>query len=82
MITSDAVAYFTSAIVAFWIVYGTLRLSPQVLTIGALAAVVAIPVHWAFGLYTSIVRYMGLALIVVGVKATLLVTIAVMGTSE
>ena len=35
-------------------------------------------VHWAFGLYASIVRYMGLTLIAVGLKSTFVVTAFVM----
>ena len=48
------------------------------LAIAAAAVAVGIPVHWAFGLYASIVRYMGLTLIAVGLKSTFVVTVIVM----
>ena len=81
MIVADVVSYTASAFVSFWIVYGTLELSPSVLAIATLAIIVAIPIHWMFGLYASIVRYMGLALIAVGLKSTLVVTASLMAIS-
>ncbi|MBT8099786.1 MAG: polysaccharide biosynthesis protein, partial [Gammaproteobacteria bacterium] len=81
MIAADAVSYMVSAVVAFWLVYGTLEISNAVLTISAIAILVAIPVHWAFGLYASIVRYMGLSLIAVGVKSTFVATALIMTAS-
>jgi FlaA1/EpsC-like NDP-sugar epimerase len=81
MIATDAISYVASAVVSFWIVFGTFQMSPEVLAIAALAILIAVLVHWAFGLYTSIVRYMGLALIAVGVRSTLVVTSALMAIS-
>ena len=78
MIAADIFAYTVSAVVSFWIVYGTTQLTSPVVTIAIAAVVVGIPVHWAIGLYASIVRYMGLALIAVGLKCTLVVTGIVM----
>ncbi len=81
MIATDAASYLASAVVSFWLVFGTLELNEQVIAIAALAIIIAVPVHWAFGLYTSIVRYIGLALLNVGFRATLVVTVTLMGVS-
>ena len=78
MIAADVLSYVASAVVSFWIVYGTTEFSSPVLVISAAAVLVGIPVHWAFGLYASIVRYMGLTLIAVGLKSTFVVTAIVM----
>ena len=78
MIAADILSYVASAVVSFWIVYGTTDFSSPVLVISAAAVLVGIPVHWAFGLYASIVRYMGLTLIAVGLKSTFAVTAIVM----
>ena len=78
MMAADILSYVLSSVIAFWIVYGTTDLSMAVLAIAAATAFVAIPVHWAFGLYASIVRYMGLTLIAVGLRSTFVVTAIVM----
>jgi len=81
MIVADVVAYAASSVVAFWLVYGTTEFSFEVIAISAIAILVAIPVHWTFGLYASIVRYMGLSLIFVGLKSTFVVTASIMTIS-
>lgn len=78
MMAADILSYVLSSVIAFWIVYGTTDLSMAVLAIAAATAFVAIPVHWAFGLYASIVRYMGLTLIAVGLRSTFVVSAIVM----
>ena len=78
MIAADIFAYAVSAVGSFWIVYGTTQLTSPVITIAIAAVVVGIPVHWAIGLYASIVRYMGLTLIAVGLRCTFVVTAIVM----
>ena len=78
MVAADTVSYFVSSVVAFWIVYGTTELGAPSLTIALLAVIVAMPIHWLFGLYASIVRYMGLTLIAVGLRSTFAVTAIVM----
>ena len=78
MIAADIFAYTVSAVVSFWIVYGTTQFTLPVVTIAIAAVVVGIPVHWAIGLYASIVRYMGLTLIAAGLKCTFVVTAIVM----
>jgi len=82
MIAYDSVCYWASAIVSFWVVFGTLEFSPAVVAISIIAVVIAAPLHWFFGLYASIVRYTGLTLLVVGLKTTFLVTAAVMAVSS
>ena len=81
MIATDSVAYSLSAVAAFWLVFGTLDFDSSVQAISIIAVLVAIPVHWMVGLYASIVRYVGINLIVVGVKATFCVTFVVMSIS-
>lgn len=81
MIGADLVSYILSAVFSFWVVYGTTELSVPVVAVSVIAVLVGIPTHWMFGLYASIVRYMGLALIVVGLKSTFVVTAAVMTIS-
>ena len=74
-------SYWASAIVSFWVVFGTTEFSSEVAWISLIAILVAIPLHWLFGLYASIVRYTGLTLLVVGLRATFLVTAALMTIS-
>jgi len=82
MIAYDSVCYWASAVVSFWVVFGTLEFGPAVVAISIIAVVIDVPTSWFFGLYTSIVRYTGLTLLVVGLKTTLLVTVAVMTVSS
>jgi FlaA1/EpsC-like NDP-sugar epimerase len=82
MIAYDAVCYWASAVVAYWTVFGTLEFTATVATISVIAILIAVPVHWFFGLYTSIVRYTGLMLLVVGVRTTFIVTAVLMTTSS
>jgi len=78
MMAADMISYLASAVISFWIVYGTTEFSAPVIAIATAAVLATIPVHWAFGLYASIVRYIGLSLIIVGVRATFVVTVVVM----
>ncbi len=78
MLAADVTSYLASAVIAFWIVYGTTEVSMPVVAIASAAVFAALPVHWAFGLYASIVRYMGLSLVIVGLRATFVVTAIVM----
>ena len=82
MIAYDAGSYWASAVVSFWIVFGMLRFSSDVIAISLLAVLIAIPMHWFFGLYASIVRYTGLTLLVVGLRSTFFVTAALMTVSS
>jgi FlaA1/EpsC-like NDP-sugar epimerase len=78
MIAYDAVCYWASAVVSYWTVFGTLEFTTTVATISVIAILIAVPVHWFFGLYASIVRYTGLMLLVVGVRTTFVVTAILM----
>jgi FlaA1/EpsC-like NDP-sugar epimerase len=81
MIAYDALCYWASAIVSFWVVFGTTEFSTEVVTISLLAILIAVPMHWFFGLYASIVRYTGLTLLVVGLRTTFFVTATLMAVS-
>lgn len=76
MIVADLISYAGSAVAAVWVVHGAATPSIPILVSAAAVLLAAIPVHWAFGLYASIVRYMGLSLIAVGLQSTLVVTVA------
>jgi FlaA1/EpsC-like NDP-sugar epimerase len=82
MIVYDALSYWASAIISFWIVFGTTEFSMEVVAISLLAILIAVPMHWFFGLYASIVRYTGLTLLVVGLRTTFFVTATLMAVSS
>ena len=81
MIAYDAASYWASAVVSYWVVFGTREFSTEVVTISLLAILIAVPMHWFFGLYASIVRYTGLTLLVVGLRTTFFVTATLMAVS-
>jgi FlaA1/EpsC-like NDP-sugar epimerase len=82
MIVYDALSYWASAIISFWIVFGTTEFSVEVVAISLLAILIAVPMQWFFGLYASIVRYTGLTLLVVGLRTTFFVTATLMAVSS
>ena len=82
MIVYDSLSYWASAIISFWIVFGTTEFSAEVIAISLLAILIAVPMHWFFGLYASIVRYTGLTLLVVGLRTTFFVTATLMAVSS
>jgi FlaA1/EpsC-like NDP-sugar epimerase len=82
MIAYDALSYWASAVISFWVVFGTTNFSTEVITISLLAMLIAMPIHFLHGLYTSIVRYTGLTLLVVGLRATFFVTAVLMAISS
>jgi FlaA1/EpsC-like NDP-sugar epimerase len=82
MVLYDAGSYWASAVISFWAVFGTVRFTPEVIAISLLAVIIAVPVQWVFGLYASIVRYTGLSLLVVGLRTTFLITVALMTVSS
>jgi len=82
MIAYDAACYWASAVVSYWTVFGTLEFTATVAMISAIAILIAVPTHWFFGLYASIVRYTGLMLLVVGVRTTFVVTALLMTISS
>jgi FlaA1/EpsC-like NDP-sugar epimerase len=82
MIAYDALSYGASAIISFWIVFGTIEFSAEIVAISLLAIAIAVPMQWFFGLYASIVRYTGLTLLVVGLRTTFFVTATLMAVSS
>jgi FlaA1/EpsC-like NDP-sugar epimerase len=82
MIVYDALSYWASAIISFWIVFGTTEFSVEVVAISLLAILIAVPMQWFFGLYASIVRYTGLTLLVVGLRTTFFVMATLMAVSS
>ncbi len=77
MVTADAFSYTIAAALSLWILSGSILLGSAAPIIGLVAILVAIPVHHLFGLYASIVRYMGIALLAIGLRATLVVSLIV-----
>lgn len=77
MIGADLLCYVASAFLALWLSSGSAWHSQSAVMLAALAVVIALPLHYLFGMYASIVRFMGLALLAVGLRVTFFVTIAV-----
>ena len=80
MVAADVLSYSVAAAVSLWVLSGSVLQSSSTLAIIALTVVVAIPVHYLIGLYASIVRYMGVGLLAIGLKATLVVS-AIVGAA-
>jgi FlaA1/EpsC-like NDP-sugar epimerase len=81
MIAYDAASYSASASASLLIVVGPEGTGSTALAIAAISVLVAVPIHWLFGLYSSIVRYTGLSLLFVGTKATLTATAIIITAS-
>ena len=77
MIVADTVSYSLSAILTLWIVSGGVLMNQATAVVVAISIAVAIPTHHLFGLYASIVRFMGSALLAIGARATLVVSLGV-----
>ncbi|MBT8085486.1 MAG: polysaccharide biosynthesis protein, partial [Woeseia sp.] len=77
MVAADASSYAIATALSLWILSGANLQAPATLTLLFLAVIVSVPVHYLFGLYASIVRYMGIALLAIGLRATLLVSLIV-----
>jgi FlaA1/EpsC-like NDP-sugar epimerase len=77
MVTADVFSYTVAAALSLWILSGSLAQGSATMVICLVAVFVAIPVHHVFGLYASIVRYMGIALLAIGFRATLAVSVIV-----
>jgi FlaA1/EpsC-like NDP-sugar epimerase len=75
MILADVAAYTMVVAVSFWEVPGSF-IEPSIgWAIYLSAGLVALPVFWFFGLYASIIRYVGIELFRTGVLSTLLVAV-------
>ncbi|MEO1203821.1 MAG: nucleoside-diphosphate sugar epimerase/dehydratase, partial [Pseudomonadota bacterium] len=78
---TDATLGGLCAIAAIWVtgaapVFSTVSLA-QIAMVGAAAALVAVPVNIYFGLYRSVVRFLGADLFVAGTKAAVSLTVIV-----
>jgi len=73
MIAADAICYSVAAVMSLWLLSESVGDSSVILLMVAVSVAVALPIHHVFGLYASVVRYMGTALLVIGLKATLVV---------
>ena len=79
MIANDAMLYVVTVAASMWIVYGSVSGGADLWLIAVTAIAVAIPVLWAFGLYASIIRYVGYGLFRVGLHSTFVITAILVG---
>jgi FlaA1/EpsC-like NDP-sugar epimerase len=77
MVAADALSYSAAVVMSLWLLSASTPSISSALTVLLLAVTVALPVHFFFGLYASIVRYMGVALLAIGLKATFIVSLIV-----
>lgn len=75
MLATDIASYAMSAFVALWLLAEMPFTLYDATLLAAAAVAIAVPVHCLLGLYTSIVRFMGMALLAVGTRATLMVSV-------
>lgn len=80
MLAADTASYAIAAVLSLWVLSDPVLPDFSTAVIVIIAVVVALPVHYALGLYASIVRYMGIALLAIGLRATLAVSIIVVAT--
>jgi len=77
MIAADICSYTLAALGSLWVLNGPAFDAMVALPVIAIAITVAVPVHHLLGLYASVVRYMGIALLATGFQATLAVSAVV-----
>jgi len=77
MVAADALSYSAAVVMSLWLLNASIQPITSTLTILLFAVTVALPVHFFLGLYASIVRYMGLALLAIALKATFVVSLIV-----
>ncbi len=75
MLATDIASYALSAFVALWLLAEMPFTLVDATLLAAALVAIAVPVHSLLGLYTSIVRFMGMALLAVGMRATLIVSV-------
>jgi FlaA1/EpsC-like NDP-sugar epimerase len=75
MILADVTAYAVAVAAVLWGVAGPISTSSPGWVVYLLAGLIAVPVFWLFGLYASIIRYVGIELFRTGLLATLVVTV-------
>jgi len=76
MIATDTIFYSLSVALSMWIVYGSVGDATEFWRISAVTIAAAVPILWVFGLYASIVRYIGFELFRTGLMSTFLVATA------
>ena len=74
LIVADVVSYAVAALLAVWVLSNANLQTTSTLLIVLVAVVVAVAIHYLFGIYASIVRYMGIALLATGLRATMIVS--------
>jgi len=67
-IAADSLGFAISAGVVTWLLFGTNFNADQVVRTCLVTVLIALPLAWSQGLYRSVVRYMGLDLLVAGAK--------------
>ncbi|MFQ6005362.1 MAG: polysaccharide biosynthesis protein [Woeseia sp.] len=77
MLIADVIGFALAVWVSAWLLYGGEIAVPSILLVTLGALLVVIPCTWYVGLYRSVVRYMGLELIVAGVKSSTVSALAV-----
>jgi len=80
MLAADTASYTIAAVLSLWVLSDPVLSDFSTAIIVIIAIAVALPVHYALGLYASIVRYMGIALLAIGLRATFAVSIIVTAT--
>ena len=81
MIAADTASYVLTVVASLWLLGGEGIEFSTVAVVAALAIGIGLPVHFVAGLYASIVRFMGIGLLFVGLRVTALVSAAAVGAS-
>lgn len=77
MVLYDVLIFAIAAGSASWLLYGSALDYQETLLLVGLSVIVAIPTVWAFGIYSSIVRFMGVGLLMIGLRTAATVTLLV-----
>ena len=75
LLLADLVGFTLSALVAFWLVYGSLLVTQNMLAVVLLASAITLAAAWLFGFYESIIRFMGDELLLVSGAMTTLAAV-------
>ena len=75
---SDSLVTAASVVVAFWVVGASGEPSAKVLAFAVLAATLAVPINSRFGLYRSVVRFIGIDLIVSVARSVAVASVALL----
>ena len=77
MVVTDVVLLAAALTISIWIVYGSIT-SVHLRWLASTVAV-GVPILWASGLYTSIIRYVGFELFRMGMQAAVVITLVMSG---